>query len=154
MQMWFRFAAHKSERISCTLCHHVLINAMLLVYYWVFSSKEPALYVYVYIMTINYFWIWNILKFDILYACVSWMKRCSFDKMLLKYVLHRVIDNKQSLVQIIASHRTGARPTDDISIEFEIRPKYAVLWFKMYSADHNGILHTSRQSNCRDVCNI
>ena len=48
----------------------------------------------------------------------------------------------------------GARPTNDISIEFEIRPKYAVLWFKMYSADHNGILHTSRQCNCRDVCKI
>ena len=27
-------------------------------YYWVFSSKEPVLYVvYVYIMTINVFWI-------------------------------------------------------------------------------------------------
>ena len=27
-------------------------------YYWIFSSKEPVLYVfYVYIMTINVFWI-------------------------------------------------------------------------------------------------
>ena len=48
----------------------------------------------------------------------------------------------------------GARPTNDISIEFEIRPKFAVLWFKMYSTDHNEILHTSRQCNCRDVCKI
>ena len=39
----------------------------------------------------------------------------------------------------------GARPTNDISIEFEIRPKFAVFWFKMYSTDHNEILHTSRQ---------
>ena len=31
----------------------------------------------------------------------------------------------------------GPRPTNDISIEFEIRPKYAVLWFKIYSTDHN-----------------
>ena len=38
----------------------------------------------------------------------------------------------------------GARPTNDISIEFEIRPKFAVLWFKMYSTDHYEILHTSR----------
>ena len=37
----------------------------------------------------------------------------------------------------------GARPTNDISIEFEIRSKSDVLWFKMYSADHKVILHTS-----------
>ena len=48
----------------------------------------------------------------------------------------------------------GARPTNDISIEFEIQPKFAVLWFKMYSTDHNEILHTSRQCKCRDVCKI
>ena len=42
----------------------------------------------------------------------------------------------------------GARPTNDISIEFEIRPKVAMLWFKMYSTDHNEILHTARQCNC------
>ena len=48
----------------------------------------------------------------------------------------------------------GARPTNDISIEFEIRPKFAVLWFKMYSIDHNDILHTLRQCHCRDVCKI
>ena len=45
-------------------------------------------------------------------------------------------------------------PTNDISIEFEIRPKFAVLWFKMYSTDHNKNLYTSRQCNCRDVCKI
>ena len=50
--------------------------------------------------------------------------------------------------------RPGARPTNDISIEFEIRPKFAGLWFKMHSTDHNEILHTSRQCNCRDVCKI
>ena len=48
----------------------------------------------------------------------------------------------------------GACPTNDISIEFEIRPKFGVLWFKMYSIDHNEIVHTSRQCNCRDVCKI
>ena len=58
MQKCFRFGAHKSGRISCSLCHDVLINALLLIYYWVFSSKEPVLYVvYGYIMTINVFWI-------------------------------------------------------------------------------------------------
>ena len=48
----------------------------------------------------------------------------------------------------------GARPTNGISIGFEIRPKYAVLWFKMFSTDHNEILHTPRRCNCRDVCII
>ena len=43
--------------------------------------------------------------------------------------------------------RPGARPTSNISIEFEIRPNFAVLWFKMFSADHNKILHMSRQCN-------
>ena len=28
-------------------------------------------------------------------------------------------------------------PLTDISIEFEIRPKFAVLWFKMHSTDHD-----------------
>ena len=47
---------------------------------------------------------------------------------------------------------SGARPTNDISFGFEIRPKLAVLWFEIYSTDHNEILHMSRQCNCRDVC--
>ena len=44
-----------------------------------------------------------------------------------------------------APRAPGARPTNDMSIELEIRPKYAVLWFEMYSTDHNDILYTSRQ---------
>ena len=48
----------------------------------------------------------------------------------------------------------GGRPTKNILIKFEIWPKYVVLWFKMYSTNHNKILHTSRQCNCRDVCKI
>ena len=48
----------------------------------------------------------------------------------------------------------GARPTNGISIEFEIRSNFAELWFKTYSTNHNEILHTSRQCNCRDVCKI
>ena len=47
--------------------------------------------------------------------------------------------------------RPDARSTNDNSIDFEIRPKFEVLWFKMYSANHNEILLTSRQCNCRDV---
>ena len=47
---------------------------------------------------------------------------------------------------------SGAHPTNDISTELKIRPKIPVLWFKMHSADHDEILHTSRQFNCRDVC--
>ena len=48
----------------------------------------------------------------------------------------------------------GAHPTNDISIEFEIRPNFAVLWFKIYFTYHNEVLHTSRQCNSRDVCKI
>ena len=33
----------------------------------------------------------------------------------------------------------GAHPTNDISIEFEIRPKFAVLWFRTYSTDNSEI---------------
>ena len=48
----------------------------------------------------------------------------------------------------------GTRPINDISIEFEIQPKYAVFWVKINSTDHNETLHTSRKCNCRDVCKI
>ena len=44
--------------------------------------------------------------------------------------------------------------TNDISIQLDIRPTFAVLCFKMNSTDHNEILHTSRQCNCRDVWKI
>ena len=49
---------------------------------------------------------------------------------------------------------SGARPTNNISIEFEIRSKFGVLYFKIYLTDHNDILHKSRQYNCRDVSKI
>ena len=46
----------------------------------------------------------------------------------------------------------GARPTNDISLEFEFDQNMHC--FKMYLTEHNEIVHTSRQCNCRDVCNI
>ena len=49
---------------------------------------------------------------------------------------------------------SGVRPTNNISIEFEIRPKFALLCINTYSTDHNEILHTSRQLHYRDVCKI
>ena len=49
------------------------------------------------------------------------------------------------LYVIIPETLPGARPTNDISIEFQNRPNFAVLWFKMFSTDHNEILHPSRQ---------
>ena len=48
----------------------------------------------------------------------------------------------------------AAHPTNDIPIKFEIRPKFEVLWFKMYSSDYNKILHMSWQCNCCNVCKI
>ena len=44
---------------------------------------------------------------------------------------------------------SGPRPTNDISIEFKIRPNV-----KICVTDHKEILHTSRQLRCRDVCKI
>ena len=52
------------------------------------------------------------------------------------------------------SQRHAPHPTNDISIEFEIRLKFEVPYCKMYSTDYNEILHISRQCNCRDVCKI
>ena len=66
----------------------------------------------------------------------------------------RIKVNSSGICLTIAVMSPGARPTNGISIEFEIRPKFAVLWFKMFSTDHNEILHTSRQLRCRDVCKI
>ena len=43
----------------------------------------------------------------------------------------------------IPSQRPGANPTDGISIEFEIRSKFAVLWFKICSPDPNEMLHVT-----------
>ena len=48
----------------------------------------------------------------------------------------------------------GARPTNDVSIEFKIQWNFVMVLFITYSADHNEILHTSRQIHCRDVCKI
>ena len=39
--------------------------------------------------------------------------------------------------------KSGAHPTNDIAIEFEIIPKVGVLSFKMNSTDHNDTLYTS-----------
>ena len=50
--------------------------------------------------------------------------------------------------------RPGARPTNNILIKFENRPKFAGHWFKMYSTDVDQILLTSRQCSCRDMCKM
>ena len=62
--------------------------------------------------------------------------------------------SKPWIMQIAEACRPGARPTNDISIEFEIRPISAVLWYKMNSTDHNEILHTPRQLHYRDLCKL
>ena len=48
--------------------------------------------------------------------------------------------------------RSGARPTNGISIEFEIRSKFGIPLFKMCESDHNKILHTSRRCYCFYEC--
>ena len=72
--------------------------------------------------------------------------RSQWEKML--HICNTYMQNFLSLAKTLcpAIYRngssTGNRPTDHISIEFEIRPKFAVLLFKMYSTNHNGIFHT------------
>ena len=74
---------------------------------------------------------------------------------MLAQICHHLVSLAHSLVFGRCSWVvTGARPTNDISIECEIRPKFAVLSFKIFSTDHNKILPTPRQRNCRDVCKI
>ena len=46
---------------------------------------------------------------------------------------------------------SGARPANRVLIKFKMRAKFDVLRFKVHSADHNKILHMSRQCNCRDM---
>ena len=44
--------------------------------------------------------------------------------------------------KVARNEHASTRPTSDISIEFEIRLKFALLWFEIYSTDHNDIFHT------------
>ena len=52
---------------------------------------------------------------------------------------------QQTLRLQIHHDRYGTRPTNDISIEFEIQWNFVMLLFITYSTDHNDILHTSPQ---------
>ena len=47
-----------------------------------------------------------------------------------------------------------ARPTNNISIKFQIQSNFIMFLFIIYSANRNEILHTSRQKHCRDMCKI
>ena len=69
---------------------------------------------------------------------------------------HTSVQSVRYIVQVLVKGIPcpGARLTNDFSIEFEIRPNFVVLWFKMRSTDHNKILHISRQCNCCEVCKI
>ena len=49
---------------------------------------------------------------------------------------------------------SGICNTDDISIEFEIECSFVMILFITCSANHNEILHMSRQLHCRDMCLI
>ena len=62
--------------------------------------------------------------------------------------------HKQGSPHCLGCCWSGARPTNNISIEFKIRPKFAMFRFKINFTDYNEIMHTSRQCYCRDVCKI
>ena len=48
----------------------------------------------------------------------------------------------------------GNSPTNNILIKFEIQWSFVMFFFITYAADHNEIVHTSRQCNYRDMCKI
>ena len=48
----------------------------------------------------------------------------------------------------------GHHPTSDNSIKCEIRPKFEVILFKIYSTNNNEILHMSQQWHYCDICKI
>ena len=54
----------------------------------------------------------------------------------------------------MCSNCSSARPTNGISIKFEIRSKFAVLWFEICFTYRSYILHMSRQCYCGDMCKI
>ena len=59
----------------------------------------------------------------------------------------------QTPVRMYTEREPGGRPTNDISIEFEILWKFVILLFITYLADHNKILYTSRHySNTVVTC--
>ena len=57
-------------------------------------------------------------------------------------------------IKMYKKRGTGARPTNGISIEFEIRSKFWELKFEIRLTNHSEILYTSRQLHCREVCEI
>ena len=72
---------------------------------------------------------------------------------------HTILDETKNFIMgnrvtALSDVQSGARPTDDISIEFDFPPKFAVLSFRGYFTDHNEILHTSRQLHGRDVYKV
>ena len=67
---------------------------------------------------------------------------------------YKVVQWRMSLCSHCWCHYLGALPINGISIEFEIRPNFAVLWFQRCPTIQSKILHTSRQCYCREVCKI
>ena len=66
------------------------------------------------------------------------------------YIFQSGMAHIQQPTTICMVSRPGAHPTSGISIEFEIRSKLGVLWFKICPADHNENVYTSRQCKCRE----
>ena len=77
----------------------------------------------------------------------------------INYGIRLIIHSKHlplwiSLIRAGIKVNPCAHPTNGISIEFEIRSKFAGLWFHIWSAGHNEFFRTSRQFCCRDECKI
>ena len=65
-----------------------------------------------------------------------------------------IIPNAALIQPKVPHSLPGVRPTNDISIEFEILSKLGVFYIKICLTDHTEISHTSRQLHCHDVFKI
>ena len=93
-----------------------------------------------------YLWGMSYLQVLSTHVCVLFRVQCLFNEWI------GTISNAQFLwsptLEPLTWLHAGAGPTNDISIEFETRPKFAVLWFKCT------LPITTKLCNCRDVCKI
>ena len=133
---------HEVIRVHRNVCQDNEIVSALSI-----SVKKQACHLHEYFIWLNKFV--NVPDFFILIS-VHW-KESSWSS----YIYIYTLSHNESFCFIFCNcSSAGTHPTNDISIEFKIRPKVTMPWLKMYSTDHNKILHMSWQCHCRDMCKI
>ena len=69
----------------------------------------------------------------------GWLQLNQIWFVVLFWIAESICEHHSTCGRVASLQAHGARPTNDISIEFEIRPQFAVLWFKVNSTVHNEI---------------